>query len=143
MSYEVIEQNKEHMTWWKGFVLSIPGQLRVVGITGQLARVASSSLQLIVVFVLVVSGLTGLIVTAIPGIAAASNSTPTWTIQQSYLAPASSFSSVSCPTSSDCFAVGGNTVNGPAFYETTDDGSTWVNDTASLPTSVSGLNGVS
>ena len=64
-------------------------------------RVASSSLQLIVVFVLVVSGLTGLIVTAIPGIAAAANPSVTWTIQQSYLASASKLSSVSCPTSND------------------------------------------
>ena len=143
MSYEVIEQNKEHMTRWKGFVLSILRQSRVVGITGQLARVASSSLQLIVVFVLVVSGFTGLIVTAVPGIAAAANSSPTWAIQKSYLAPASGLSSVSCPTSSDCFAVGENTVGGPALYETTDGGSIWANDTLSLPSGEYSLGGVS
>ncbi|MCL6105162.1 MAG: IPT/TIG domain-containing protein [Actinobacteria bacterium] len=66
-----------------------------------------------------------------------------WQIQQKYLAPADQFNSVSCPSSSTCIAVGGNSVGGPSVYETTDGGSTWSNDTGSLPSGLLTLTGVS
>ncbi|MCL4448382.1 MAG: IPT/TIG domain-containing protein [Actinobacteria bacterium] len=67
-----------------------------------------------------------------------------WQIQQSYLAPVNNFNSVSCPSSSVCFAVGDNSVGGPAVYETTDGGTSWSNSTASISPSLIGvLSGIS
>ena len=111
----------------------------------QVARMVSRGLLMMVTIALVASGLTGLIGAVAPGVAAAVNPSVTWSIQQSYPAPALGFGSVSCSTSNDCFAVGDSieAVSGPVLYETNNGGSTWENDTASIPSGVSGLSGVS
>ncbi|MDA8071217.1 MAG: hypothetical protein M0Z82_06330 [Actinomycetota bacterium] len=84
-------------------------------------------------------GALGVLVGA-PSASAASLSSPT---QASYSAPAEYFSAVSCPSASTCLAVGYNTVSGPALYETTNAGATWVNDTVSLPSATGNLDSVS
>ena len=107
-------------------------------------RIASKGLPAVAAL-LIASALSSFVVVALPGVAAAS-SPPTWTVQQksSYRAW---FNSVSCPTSSSCFAVGrtveGLSSDGPLLYQTTNGGTTWVNDTASLPPGIHRLYDVS
>ena len=71
-----------------------------------------------------------------PTYAYASSPGINWSIQQSYPLGPVYFISVSCPTTSTCFAVGGLT---PSLYEITDSGTTWTNDTPSLPSGVTTL----
>lgn len=69
--------------------------------------------------------------------------TASWTIQQNFLSPMSTFDSVSCPTTTTCFAVGQSSVNTASVYTTTNSGSNWSDASMSLPSTASSLDSVS
>ncbi|MCL4434860.1 MAG: IPT/TIG domain-containing protein [Actinobacteria bacterium] len=110
----------------------------------------------VVAFMMVTAAQLGVGIIASSPKAQAVTAQAAWSTQASWLAPATSLDSVSCPTASVCFAAGSNAVSGPAFYTmgggsegtatTGNSGSEntgWTNDSGALPSDTPPLIGIS
>ena len=96
------------------------------------------------VLALFISGFAGLMV-ATGSSAEAATAVAPWRIEQTTSSPVT-ISSISCPTTNQCFAVGPYTGQNsiyPAVYETGNGGLTWTDISSSIPTTIGWLGGVS
>ena len=96
------------------------------------------------VLALFISGFAGLIVTTGSSAEAATAVEP-WRIEQTISSP-TTISSISCPTTNQCFAVGlytGQNSIYPAVYETNNGGFTWTDISSSIPTTIAGIFSIS
>ncbi len=108
--------------------------------------IMSVRFRLLGVLALFISGFAGLIVATGPSVEAATVTAP-WRTEQTVASPAI-ISSISCPTTNRCFAVGlytGQNNIYPAIYETNNGGYTWTSIGSSITNLASGtvLNSIS
>ncbi len=110
----------------------------------------------VVAFMMVAAAQLGVGIIASSPKAQAVTAQAAWSTQAGWLAPATSLDSVSCPTTSTCFAAGSNAVSGPALYtmgsgssgpastgSSGSESSTWTNSSDALPSDAPPLSGIS